>query len=299
MISAMPTAGTGRIEAWTRSNPCLVCGGHPSLPQGKGLRCYGFLSGGGQMAHCTREEHRGALDYYRTKTGETLNTFGHWLAGDCRCGLRHGAAPPVDTIRSQRAARDDQPRLWNVPDSHVEMVHRYERAGVLLWEYCRFWKHFRAEHGGAKGFPRHVGEDGRWYLGQGPWKGQQKPLYRQDEAVHELQMGGKIFVVEGERDADAIWDVGCIAVCNPDGAGSFREHQAATLIAAMREGAPSAEITIVGDDDETGVPAALRTYRMLAVDSELKQRIEVVLPPVGCKDVAEFVTQKGRGVGDG
>jgi hypothetical protein len=257
-----------------------------------------MLSSGGQMAFCTREEHRGALDYYRTKTGETLDAFGHWLEGDCRCGLRHGAPAPVDAIRSQRTVRDDGPWLWTVPASHVEMVHEYRLGGVLLWQLCRFWPQYRVEHKGVKGLPRHVGPDGRWYLGQGHWKGREKPLYRQDEAVNELRLGGKVFVVEGERDADAVWGVGCIAVCNPDGAGSFRTHHARTIVDAMRDGEPAAELTIVADDDEKGLAHAKSIRRMLLeLDASLKNRIEVVLPPVGCKDVAEFLSRGGASHG--
>lgn len=173
------------------------------------------------------------------------------------------------------------------------MFHRYEIGGELQFEIARIWKHARAKYGDGKTFPRHVGEDGRWYWGQGRWRGRRdKPLYKQDEALNELRSGGKIFIVEGERDADALWFADCIAVCNPDGAGSFREAQAARLIEAMRDGAPAAEITIISDDDEAGIKAARRAYRLLAVDEDLRSRISVLLPPPGCKDVAEFLATR-------
>lgn len=287
------TAASFTGSAWTRSNPCVICDGHSGLPQGKGIRCYGFLSSDGRYGHCTREERAGSLLPHKGGS-----TFAHRLDGECRCGLSHGATSPVAAIRSLRQERDDGPHLWTVPDSHVQMVHEYRLGGVLLWQLCRFWPQYRTQHN-AKSKPRHVGADGRWYFGQGEWKGREKPLYRQDEAVNELRLGGKVFVVEGERDADALWDVGCIAVCNPDGAGSFRGHQAQTLVDAMREGEPAAELTVVADDDAKGIAHAKAVRRMLLeLDSSLKQRIEVVLPPEGCKDVADFIT-RSRGVGHG
>ena len=51
---------------------CPVCGGHKDLPQGKGRRCYGFISDDGLYAHCTREEHAGRLD----RNGNS-NTYAH------------------------------------------------------------------------------------------------------------------------------------------------------------------------------------------------------------------------------
>jgi len=170
------------------------------------------------------------------------------------------------------------------------MTHRYELSGELQFEVCRIWRYFRPRYGGAKTFPRHFEPDGRWYWGQGRWAGRRdKPLYRQDEALNELSLGGKVFVCEGERDADALWEAGCIAVCNPDGAGSFREAQAERLIKAMREGAPAAEIDIVSDNDSTGIDHAKAVRRMLLVDSDLRGRVRIVLPPEEYKDAAEFL----------
>ena len=110
-----------------------------------------------------------------------------------------------------------------------------------------------------------------------------------DEALNELRHGGKIFICEGERDADALWDAGCIAVCNPDGAGSFKEAQAGRIIEAIRDGSPSAEIDIVADNDSTGINHAKSVRRMLAIDSNLRSRIRIVRPPEEYKDAAEFL----------
>ena len=63
-----------RFKTWT--DACPVCGGHKDLPQGRGRRCYGFISDKGLYAHCTREEHAGRLD----RNGNS-NTYAHYLRG--------------------------------------------------------------------------------------------------------------------------------------------------------------------------------------------------------------------------
>jgi hypothetical protein len=74
---------------FTAASPCPVCGGHAGLPQGQGRRCWGFLSDDARFAHCTRAEHAGGVP--PDPNGES---YAHFLAGDCRCGARHLAAPP-------------------------------------------------------------------------------------------------------------------------------------------------------------------------------------------------------------
>ena len=69
----------------TRESPCLICDGHESMPQGRGARCWGFLSSDGLYEHCTREEFAGPL---ATHAGS--GAFAHRLDGECRCGQFHG-----------------------------------------------------------------------------------------------------------------------------------------------------------------------------------------------------------------
>ena len=76
------------MQRFKMDRPCPVWGGHPGLPQGEGRRCYGFISGEGLYAHCTREEHAGRLD----RNGNS-DTYAHLLEGNCRCGEVHGTGP--------------------------------------------------------------------------------------------------------------------------------------------------------------------------------------------------------------
>ena len=279
---------------FTRSAPCPICGGHRDLPRGRGIRCYGALSPDGRFAHCTREERAGLL-----RPSRRGDAFAHWLEGGCRCGLDHGATLlRASTPRHALRPASDVSQPWSVPDEDVEACHPYLIAGQVQFDVCRIWPHARTRYGGAKCFPRHRGDDGEWYFGQGArWRGRpDKPLYRQDEALDELRLGGSIFVVEGERDADAIWDAGCIGVCNPDGAGSFREHHAGILGAALKAGAPAAQITIVADDDPVGIKHARRIHTLLLAASPAgHEQTEIVLPPAGTHDIAHYFEQQAGG----
>ncbi|MGH2500764.1 MAG: hypothetical protein ACRDF0_11850, partial [Candidatus Limnocylindria bacterium] len=58
---------------FTAARPCPVCGGFDQAPRGKGVRCFGFLSG--KYAHCTREEHAGGLE---VEVG--AQTYAHYMA---------------------------------------------------------------------------------------------------------------------------------------------------------------------------------------------------------------------------
>ena len=100
-------------QRFNLDRPCPVCGGHKDLPHGTGRRGYGFISGNGRYAHCTREEHAGSLD----RNGKS-NTYGHRLKGDCGCGKVHGDGPararPLPGQKSGRSGRGLLSRLQAV-----------------------------------------------------------------------------------------------------------------------------------------------------------------------------------------
>jgi len=79
-------------QRFSKDDPCPICGGYDRLPRGAGTRCFGFLSGDGRFAHCTREEFAGALE-----RNPASQAFAHRLEGPCGCGRTHGSA----TMRSE------------------------------------------------------------------------------------------------------------------------------------------------------------------------------------------------------
>jgi hypothetical protein len=113
------------VIRFSRARPCPICGGHPELPSGRGIRCYGFLSDDAVWAHCVRAEHAGGL-----LLGPD-GAFAHWLRGDCRCGRTHGDAPiPPPPRPSAPLAEPSEAarRLWRqsrpAPGAVVEIYLR-------------------------------------------------------------------------------------------------------------------------------------------------------------------------------
>lgn len=99
------------MTRFTHSVPCPVCGGHDSMRRGQGERCYGFLSDDGRWAHCTRDDGGGSL---REEGG---GTFSHLLAGECRCGRRHGESPlglrqPTSPAARPTRSSEEMTSLW-------------------------------------------------------------------------------------------------------------------------------------------------------------------------------------------
>lgn len=289
------------IRRWRPSEPCEVCGGHPGLPQGRGVRCIGYLSSDSAYAYCSREEHAGELDPHPKAEG---TVYAHRLAGSCRCGLTHGGPAPVAAVWSPQLVEPGRLWPWTVPDGHVEVRHPYyDHFGGLAWETVRFLPAWREKYG-AKTKPRHAGADGRWYWGQGGWKGHPaKPLYREREALAVLRLGGHVFFTEGERDADSLWDAGLISMTSGS-AGSLTLGQAARIAAAIIDGddhpdpdvaaMAHATIEIIADGDQAGIDGAKKARRtLLAACPQLRGWIRILRPPEGFKDVSAWIADRG------
>jgi 5S rRNA maturation endonuclease (ribonuclease M5) len=77
--------------------------------------------------------------------------------------------------------------------------------------------------------------------------GVRRVLYRLPQVVEAVKTGATVYVVEGEKDADAIAAIGVVATCNPGGAsrtGKWRPEYS-----DMLEGA---DVVVIADRDEAG-----------------------------------------------
>jgi putative DNA primase/helicase len=241
--------GVDPAQRFTRKSPCPICGGHKDIPQGRGQRCYGFLSEDNKYAHCSREECAGPIPK-RINSG----TFAHKLQGDCHCGTPHDVhVAPVTNIEDRKKGSKNR--------TEVQVYDYTNLEGKLLHQTVRF---------APKGFrQRRPNGNGGW---EWSLKGVDTVLYRLPEVAKAIKDGRPIFVFEGEKDADkAREELGVTSTTNPMGAGKWQESYTHTL--------RGAEVVLVPDNDEAGRKHAEQVAAQLAPVAASVKLVE--LPGVG------------------
>lgn len=147
------------------------------MPQGKGVRCWGFTSADGEYAHCTREQFAGQL------APGADGSFAHRLRGPCTCGVAHGPEPPARSAAARRLP---------------PVTTRYElhdTTGQLVGV------HVRQDFLDTKGHPY---RDKKFWWEQHQGRGaREMPLYRLADHVVAPRAALRI-ICEGEKAADAL-----------------------------------------------------------------------------------------------
>jgi 5S rRNA maturation endonuclease (ribonuclease M5) len=126
-------------------------------------------------------------------------------------------------------------------------------------------------------------EDGEWVWGRGkaPYR-----LYRMPRVAEAVQAGERVFLVEGEKDADSLERAGAAATTTPGGAGK-------TWRPEYTEALRGAYVTIVADRDEAGRKHARTAYAALA---EASAEVVLVEPAVN-RPHADTSDHLGAGFG--
>jgi hypothetical protein len=137
--------------------------------------------------------------------------------------------------------------------SRIAEIYPYQNEdGQPLFEVVRFQpKDFRQ---------RRRGEDGKWI-----WNlnGTRRVLYKLPEVIAAVTVGAPVWVVEGEKDANNLIQLGLPATTNPGGALKWREEYSESL--------RGAKIVILPDNDQPGQQHAEQVARSLAgVAREIK-----------------------------
>lgn len=206
-------------QRFSKARPCPICGGFEQRPRGVGERCYGFFSADGRFAHCTREESAGAL-----KRNPACKTFAHRLGGPCGCGQMHSRERPSLAGGSEGRrlvatwdyySPDGIEKLFQVcrfetPAGKAYCVRRPAPAG---WESCEHREQCRKD--------RVTCADG-WIstLKARPCSPGVEPVLYNQALLHAEELSDEaIHAPEGERCADALGELGLLAVTNPFGAG--------------------------------------------------------------------------------
>ena len=152
------------------------------------------------------------------------------------------------------------------PSKIVATYAYVDEDGRVLFEVVRF---------SPKGF-RQRRPDGRggwiWKLGD-----TRRVLYRLPDVLDAVGTGRRVYIVEGEKDADALARAGVVATTNPGGAGKWRKEYAEML--------RGVDVVVVADRDEPG-----RTHagQVAATLTGVAAAVRIVEPVVG-KDVSDHL----------
>ena len=149
--------------------------------------------------------------------------------------------------------------------------------GALVFQVCRFTpKTFRQ---------RRPDGNGNWVYEIGDIE---RPLYRLPQVIEAAAQGKRVWIVEGEKDADRLakeYPGGGVATTSPGGAGKWRESMSRAL-------AKASDVVILPDNDDTGRSHAEQVAASLTA---LGATVRVVqLPGVPLKgDVSDWLDAGG------
>lgn len=160
---------------------------------------------------------------------------------------------------------------WTGPEKGsgktIDATYDYvDENGELLFQAVRYIpKDFRQ---------RRPDGNGGWI-----WKldATRRVVYRLPEVIEALVNKQTIHIVEGEKDANNLWDIGLAATCNPMGAGKWRDD--------YDELFRGADVVVIPDNDEAGEDHAKDVVRHLR---HFAGRLRVVCIP-GFKDISDWL----------
>lgn len=149
-----------------------------------------------------------------------------------------------------------------------------DELGTLLFQKQRF-----VDENGKKTFrQRRPDEHGEWSynLGEVP-----RVLYRLPEITVAGRRGETIWLVEGEKDADTLVELGYEATTMPNGAGAWADIHTEEL--------KGFDIVLVADNDEVGLKHAHNVAEIL---TQVGCTVTTARPPDGYKDVTDMIEAK-------
>lgn len=186
--------------------------------------------------------------------------------------------PRALQVDKPRQTTDYQPSIPTQPRPKQEFVESYDYVdenGVLLFQKLRYIDEF-----GKKTF-RQRKPDGKggweYSLGDVP-----KVLYNLPAVIKAKQENFPIWLVEGEKDANTLIELGLVATTMPGGAGKWLEIHTEALAGALVE--------IIADNDEVGKQHAVKVCdELLAAGSDA----QVWICP-SAKDISDHISNGGE-----
>lgn len=255
-------------QRYNNYHRCPICDGHANMPQGKGIRCAGFLSQDGEYAYCTREEKAGSLELnYDVSPAAYL----HKMHGPCNCGVQHGAdlsiVPPSKLRKEASSMRKN--------DSNRRVVNEYtyyDRTGRVAYQALRYEpKDFNQ---------RRPDGNGGWAYNL---QGVERIPYRLPELL-KASPDALVYIVEGEKDADNLAHIGMVATTNVGGAGNWQ--------ASCNQYLKGRHAIILPDNDDKGWKHAEKVKQELTGIAASVKIVELPnLPDKG--DVSDWLAAGG------
>jgi hypothetical protein len=214
-------------SGWIARCPCRNDDNNPSLSIGQG-------EGGRTLVTC----HRGmscGVEEICTSVGLKVSDLMPKETGD----TPRKFDPPPPKKEAPIA-----PPQKNTPESKPKLVTTYDYVdeyGALLFQKMRY-----VDENGKKSFrQRKPNGFGGWEFSLGDVP---KVLYNLPAVLKAKREGFPIWLVEGEKDADTLTEMGLVATTMPGGAGKWLDIHTEALSGALVE--------IISDKDEVGIKHA-------------------------------------------
>lgn len=245
----------------TSSSPCPICNGYDRMPRGNGERCSGYMNPDGEYVFCTREEKAGSLEQAGNSTPPA---YMHKLYGRCNCGVEH---------RPTRL-HQDKPKQRNSNDPVAEYSY-HTAEGRLAYQAVRYE---------PKRFTQRRPD------GNGGWLWNMQGVTRVPYHLPGLlrtPLEVPVYIVEGEKDVEALEHLGLVATTNVGGAEKWTDDLSQYL--------KGRHVVILPDNDVPGQRHATKVEKSLQGIAASVQIINLPdLPEKG--DVSDWLELGGTKV---
>lgn len=194
------------------------------------------------------------------------------------CGAGAGVIDLADKLGVERPRTESRasgvPALGRVDASRVVASYDYtDEEGKLLFQAVRFE---------PKTFSQRAPD------GKGGWtpslNGTRRVLFNLPYVLSTAKAGWRVYVVEGEKDAEALNGLGLVATTSPMGSNGWRDEYAESL--------RGAEVVALRDNDEAGAKYQARVARSCFGKAKSIRVLDLPgLPPKG--DVSDWIASGG------
>jgi len=187
-------------------------------------------------------------------------------------GTRQRSEGPTPYKSNPRAATPlgtpSKTKNPNGPKSEIEKIYSYKDAlGREIYQVVRLKpKDFRQRHN----------VEGKWVWNM---EGVERVLYR----LPEVLKADTVWIVEGEKDADNLAELGFTATCNVGGAGKWMNGYTETLL--------DKHLVLCGDNDK---PGSAHIEKVLESVASTAKSVRIVKIPTPHKDASDLIHASGN-----